>query len=741
MTPAPEISGMDRSSDAAAASEPARDALREIAALAARAAQADAAAIVALEAERLRFVTGSASIASAVARAPGLPAAIARLEAPAFIDAPFAPGAERFQRVAAARVAEPDAGEGVAALLLFEAGPTDAEPALRAAERAAAVAADILGARRRAEDAKFERRRLLDALSVAGDGLIIYDENDRVIACFHGEDGVYPHLVETFTPGRDIREAHEEILDTLLVLRGEERDAWLDKRVRHAPDAPFEGYRETRAGKFGLVRDRYTSSGARVTRVTDVTELTKQAKALEEALDTVKKQNRRLEEQAAALERARRELRHQAHHDALTGLANRRRLEDELEARCAAADRTAPCAILHVDLDYFKQINDTLGHRAGDNVLTHVANILRSTVSEGDFVARTGGDEFVILTAPGVGPDEAEKLAETLIERLSQPIMFEGEICKFSASIGIAFGAAECVGCDSQRILASADLALYEAKAQGRNRSEVFRESMRASAQARKSLSDQLFLALERDEFFPVYQPQIVAATGAIRGVEALARWRHPERGVLAPAAFLPWAERLGLLPAIDRKMLAQVARDERAWRAQGVEIGKISVNITSERLSDPALVDEIEELDQLRGRLCFEILESVFVDQLDDRLRHALDRLNELGVEIEIDDFGMGHSSIMGLLSLGPRRLKIPREFIAPLPDSERHAQLVRFVLDIARSLQIEAIAEGVETDAQRAFLCDAGCQLLQGYLFAKPMPSDAFLEFFAAERRRAAG
>lgn len=440
-------------------------------------------------------------------------------------------------------------------------------------------------------------------------------------------------------------------------------------------------------------------------------------------------ENRRLAQEAtehnAELERLRLMAEHDSLHDPLTGLANRRYLEREMEERQAGGrDSLFGMGVLHIDLDRFKQINDTLGHAAGDYVLTHVAGVLRESTRSDDFICRFGGDEFVVLTDSDGNRRSLEALATRIIEELSQPVFFNDEACHFGASIGIDVGTGRRV--DPRRLLVNADIALYYAKESGRGQYAFFNPSLRGEVERARVLSDDILLAVAREEFFPVYQPQVDASTHKLKGVEVLARWRHPDKGEISPAVFLPVADKLGITPAIDHMILCKALEDLATWDAAGFYVPRISVNVSAKRLRDKNLIASLAALDIPKGRLSFEILETVFADTINDTMRYTLDNLIDAGIDIEIDDFGTGHASLLSLLSLAPTRAKIAREFVSELPGSKWHLKLVRYIVELAHSLNIEVIAEGVETLEQAEALRKLGCGRLQGYAFSKPIPAD---------------
>ena len=427
----------------------------------------------------------------------------------------------------------------------------------------------------------------------------------------------------------------------------------------------------------------------------------------------------------AELEAARASIEYNSLHDFLTRLPNRMYLERALEehaGRCAATG--GGVVLLHFDLDGFKQINDTLGHSAGDAMLIHTAETIQRNLRVGDFVARTGGDEFVAVCSADADMGGFGELARNIIESARKPILFEGHECRLGMSIGIAgaFGAAV----DRQRLLVNADLALYRAKSLGRNRFEFYTAALQAEIVNAKQTADNIIRGLERGEFVPFYQPQFDARTYELVGVEALARWRHPTRGVVAPSEFIPIAEELTVIGAIDRAILEQALVDFRRWKDLGLRVPRFSVNVSLRRLHDDGLLQGLRDLHVEPGTLSFELVETIYLDERDDRFFDNVEQIKALGVDIEIDDFGSGYASIVSLTKIKPRRLKIDRQLITPIVRSAAQRRLVRSIVEIGRSLGIEVVAEGVETMEHAALLRDLGCTILQGYAFAKPMAAE---------------
>jgi diguanylate cyclase (GGDEF)-like protein len=441
----------------------------------------------------------------------------------------------------------------------------------------------------------------------------------------------------------------------------------------------------------------------------------------------------------AELEAAKARIEYNSLHDFLTRLPNRMYLERALEeraARCVADG--GGVALLQVDLDGFKRINDTLGHSAGDAMLVHTAETIQRHLRPGDFVARTGGDEFVVVCNADDGMAGFDDLARRIIDDVSKPVVYEGHECRLGMSIGIAGASGARV--DRQRLLVNADLALYRAKGLGRNRFEFYTAALQAEIVKAKRMGDDMIGGLERGEFIPYFQPQVDARSLEIVGVEALARWRHPTGGVLAPAEFIPIAEELGVIAALDGAVLESALAQHRRWRDAGLKPPRLSVNVSLRRLHEEGLIEALLRLGVEPGELSFELVESIYLDERDERFSLTVERLKALGVDIEIDDFGTGYASIVSLTKIKPRRLKIDRQLITPIVHSQAQRRLVRSIVDIGRSLDIEIAAEGVETMAHAQLLRELGCDILQGYAFARPMPAEELESFLRARVQRMA-
>ncbi|WP_274630405.1 EAL domain-containing protein [Arvimicrobium flavum] len=448
----------------------------------------------------------------------------------------------------------------------------------------------------------------------------------------------------------------------------------------------------------------------------------------------LKRANMLSEARNADLEAAKARIEFNALHDSLTGLPNRRFL-DEVLARHVESKDGERAGLLHIDLDRFKQINDTLGHAAGDAMLVHAAAVLKGSLQPEDFVARVGGDEFVVICMTPAGTDLAAwtqklaDLADEIIAKMHQPVTFKGHECRFGVSIGIATDTGE--DANPGDLLVHADIALYRAKSRGRNRHQFFNDALQEEIITTKRIADEILSGLERNEFVAYYQPQFDATTHDVIGVEALVRWRHPSKGLLAPRAFLKTAEELNVVATLDRMILEQTLAQLAQWDEMGLSVPKASVNVSARRLHDEELISSLRELELEPGRISFELVESIFLDENDELITWNVEQIKGLGIDVEIDDFGTGHASIVSLLKLLPSRLKIDRQLIMPVLRSPAQRKLVRSIVEIGKSLGIEVLAEGVETLHHARVLKDLGCTGLQGYVFARPMSSDELTDF----------
>ena len=419
---------------------------------------------------------------------------------------------------------------------------------------------------------------------------------------------------------------------------------------------------------------------------------------------------------------------HLARTDGLTGLLNRGAFTSALVERLEAAQASGERVALFIfDLDRFKHLNDTLGHHAGDLLLNEIGVRLKSQARAGDLVARLGGDEFALIGQAGeMGVGDEHARAETLTTALATPHWIYGRSVAPGASLGVAVYPDDAT--DATDLQRFADMALYRAKASGGRRWRVFDAELRAANEHRHGMEADLRRAIPAGEIVPWYQPVIEAKTGRMVGLEVLARWMHPEQGMLAPAAFVPMAEEIGLISAMDAAVFAAACARASPWVAEGL-IESIAVNVSPRELLDPSfsrsLIRRLRATDLPASALKVEITETFVVQDLALSRRH-IERLSAKGVRIALDDFGTGYSNLRALMHLPIQTVKLDRSLICDVAKDPRVAKLVASMLHAARALGVRIVAEGVEEEAQAIFLRAAGCDRMQGYWFARPMPAD---------------
>ena len=420
----------------------------------------------------------------------------------------------------------------------------------------------------------------------------------------------------------------------------------------------------------------------------------------------------------------------QAHHDPLTGLPNRLLLEDRLDSAVQRAKREkTSLALLFIDLDRFKNINDTLGHHVGDVVLCEAARRFTSSVREADTVARLGGDEFIIVLENFHDPAAASRVADKVLDALRQPIVIAGQEFFIGASVGISLYPQD--GSDPADLLKHADAAMYRAKDHGRNTFAYFSSEITAHSLDRFRLEADIRYALERDQLCVYFQPQFSLADGRLVGAEALVRWHHPERGMVSPGQFIPIAEESGVIVPMGEWILRRACREWSDWHEQGLKPGVLAVNVSGIEFRRGRVRESVEQTlaaTRLPAELLeLEITESSIMSQAD-RSIETLHALRGIGLQLAIDDFGTGYSSLAYLKRLPLCKLKIDQSFVRGLPDDTEDAAITCAIVALAGSLGLTTMAEGVETEAQRRFLTDAGCHEMQGYLLGRPMPDSEF-------------
>ncbi|PWI33191.1 hypothetical protein DI392_10010 [Vibrio albus] len=431
---------------------------------------------------------------------------------------------------------------------------------------------------------------------------------------------------------------------------------------------------------------------------------------------------------------------HQANFDNLTGLANRNLFSDRLSnALKHTKENQTSVALLCIDLDGFKYVNDTMGHQVGDKLLQETSQRLVSLVRKSDTIARLGGDEFAILLHD-ISSHEIEASVHEILRTLAQPYHLEGRDSFVSASIGVAVAPND--GHDSVTLMRKADSALYKAKAKGRNNFEIFTPKIDIEATHRRELEEALHLAVKNKEFNIHYQPIVNAVTGSVDCVEALIRWNHPDKGAISPFKFIPLAEEIGLIAPIGEWVLRESCKAAMAWSTIVKEPPGISVNVSSRQFQDQNILDLVQlvllETKLPAEKLTLEITESLLLADIQAILEQ-LKAIRSLGVKLSIDDFGTGYSSLSYLKKLPVSTLKIDRSFVMNLPTDSEDVTLVKTILLMTKSLSLDVVAEGVETEVQAEFLQSSGCQYLQGYLYSKPLSNSDLMDYLSKHSQSA--
>jgi diguanylate cyclase (GGDEF)-like protein len=537
------------------------------------------------------------------------------------------------------------------------------------------------------------REAIVDSLS---QGFLLFDAQDRVIIRNSHYLRLYPALRDIAVPGA----TYEEVVKGEIASRAhtpsdtvEHSLELRDRLAQHTrPQNMFE--RQLDEMRWILVNEQRTGDGGTVILYTDISEL----------------KNRE------------QQIQHLAYHDGLTGLPNRALFNQRIERALALARRQGTAvAVLCIDVDHFKSVNDSLGHAAGDMVLKSIGDRVRECLPESGTVARLGGDEFGIVLTDSDAPERATQLAWSLLSAVSQPVDFNGHQVVSGISIGIATSATD--GEQTDTLLKNADLALYRAKADGRGTFRFFEAEMDARAQARRALEIDLRQAIDREQLELHYQPQVDIDTSEVIGFEALVRWRHPERGLIPPADFIPLAEETGIIIRLGEWVLRRACADAQGWpQAMTVAVNVSPAQFRSHDLST-LVVRVLEETGLAANRLELEITESLLLRDAAANLA-TLQELKYLGVRISMDDFGTGYSSLGNLRSFPFDKIKIDQSFIADLDQNAESAAIVRAVLGLGRSLGMATCAEGVETHEQLLRLRREGCTEVQGYYYSTPRP-----------------
>lgn len=450
-------------------------------------------------------------------------------------------------------------------------------------------------------------------------------------------------------------------------------------------------------------------------------------------LDTI---NKKLEHEVFSktkeLEEQNKKLNHIAHHDLLTALPNRLLFLNRLEQSIKLAKRhKTQVSVMFLDLNQFKEVNDTCGHASGDQLLQEIAQRLKPCVRQNDTIARLGGDEFTIIIE-GLENENIVNIIQKIIDSMKDPFFIAGHTFYTSFSIGISSFPED--GDSADILLRNADIAMYKAKEHGRNTYEFYRKVMSINALKKSDLGNALRHAIENNDFEAYYQPKINALTNKVIGMEALIRWHDTVHSMIPPDEFIPLAEELGLISKIDEWMMEETLKTALAWQKEGLFIGKISLNLSMKQLEDKDFIGNLKNIirkTEFNPKfLELEITESQIMKNPETTI-NVLNAIKALGVTISIDDFGTGHSSLAYLKWLPVDKLKIDRSFIQEIPNNEDDMAIVKAIIVLAKSLKLDLIAEGVETIEQKDFLVDLGCSNIQGYFYSKPLPADAYRDF----------
>lgn len=565
------------------------------------------------------------------------------------------------------------------------------------------------------QDAARDRARLWNAIEALPDAFVLYDSDDRIVLFNERYREVYSESAEAIRVGARFEDILREGLARGQYLEAIGReDDWLRERMeRHrAPGAPLE--QRLPGDRFLKVCEVRVANGDIVGFRTDVTEL--------------KRQQRALEEKSRALDLA-------ARTDPLTGLMNRRGLDMAFAAAKGARDDGARFAVLHMDLDRFKLINDVFGHAAGDHLLQTVAGILRGSTRRDDLVARVGGDEFVVLQRRSGSEETARAVADRVLAACEEPVPWQDRPLHFGCSIGIATGGRHEVG----DLLQQADIALYEAKNAGRGQARLFTPELRTALLAQKQMADEVIEGLERKEFVAFYQPQLRVADNAIAAIEALLRWNSPTRGLVKPGQFLPVAEELGLLSEIESSALAHAAGTVAAMEAAGLARPEVCFNLSFAHFRKLSDIADLSGYLALSAPVCIELSEAIDFEEDFEELPWILAALRDLDVSLALDNFGSCRASLSGLLTLRPDRIKIDRGLVAAaMADREGARSMIRAISEICQGLGIPMTATGIESEAHAQLMRRLGCDRLQGYHISPALDRKQIIEFAAAWPRR---
>jgi diguanylate cyclase (GGDEF)-like protein len=552
------------------------------------------------------------------------------------------------------------------------------------------------------ENLRIRNLQFDSAINNMSQGLCFFDATHRLIVCNDRYVSMYQLPRDRISPGTPLAEIVDMRFEvgSFPAMSKEEYLHWRGKVAVSAE--PTDSIVELRNGRTFKIRHRPMPDGGWVATHEDITEQRQSEVKIE----------------------------YMAHHDALTDLANRVLLNERLEhALSRRIDREEMVAVHHLDLDQFKAVNDTFGHSAGDKLLKLVADRLRGLARETDTIARMGGDEFVIVQTPISDPADATSLAQRIIELMSEPYDIDGHQAVIGASIGIAVGPGD--GLKPDKLLRNADLALYRAKGDGRGTFRFFEPAMDLQMQTRRIMEQDLRRALPAGQFELYYQPVVNLASNEISGFEALIRWNHPQKGLVAPATFIPLAEEIGFIVPIGEWVIRQACTTAAQWPGNL----HVAVNISAVQFRSPGLMQVIVGALAASGlhptRLEIEITESVLLQNKETTLA-VLHQLRALGIRIAMDDFGTGYSSLTYLQCFPFDKIKIDRSFVKDITENAGSLNIVRAVAALANGMGMTATAEGVETSEQLDKITSEGCTEMQGYLFSRPLPAQEIERLF---------
>lgn len=427
------------------------------------------------------------------------------------------------------------------------------------------------------------------------------------------------------------------------------------------------------------------------------------------------------------------ELKHHAFHDGLTGLPNRNFFDQHISLISKNSQRYNKLfAVLFIDIDNFKNINDTLGHNIGDQILQYFAKRLNSHIRKSDFVCRWGGDEFVVLLGEIQNPDQAAKFSQRLLQTFEHPLQIEGHEIYLKCSVGIAIYPED--GQETEILLKNADAALYRTKESGRNHYQFYNPQMGVEIAENFTLENQLHQAVKNGEMILHYQPQINIKTGQVYGLEALIRWKSPQLGLIKPGKFIPLAEKTGLILPMGEWVLKTACQQNKKWQQMGLPPVRISVNLSAQQLQQPNLIETVENTLESVGLdpkwLELEVTESMLMKNITIA-KKTLQELREMGVYISMDDFGTGYSSLGYLKKFPFDTLKIDQSFVKELNQSSQDLHIISAIMTLSRGFNLRVIAEGVENQEQLKLLKELNCEEMQGYLFSRPLSSEDVLKY----------